>query len=119
MNALRRCTLRLDGFVSVSADWKGGRLLTKPLIFDGGALRLNFSASAAGSIRVEIQDSNGRPIKGFAREDCGPIFGDTVSRTVTWKSGANVSALAGEPVRLMLELKDADLYSFRFAPAAD
>ena len=30
--------LRLDGFVSVSASWNGGALLTKPLIFDGSQL---------------------------------------------------------------------------------
>ena len=34
---------------------------------------------------------------------------------VTWKSGADVSALSGRPVRLRFELKDADLYSLRFS----
>ena len=32
-SALRRYTLRLDGFASVSSPMKGGELLTKPLIF--------------------------------------------------------------------------------------
>ncbi|MDB4679999.1 MAG: hypothetical protein P8M30_03960 [Planctomycetaceae bacterium] len=118
-NALRRYTLRLDGFVSVSAGWKGGSLLTKPLIFAGGELQLNFSTSAAGAIHVEFQDIDGKPIEGFTREDCAVIFGDSVSRTVTWKSEANVSALEGQPIRLLFELKDADLYSFRFVPGPE
>jgi hypothetical protein len=113
-SALRRYTLRLDGFVSASADWKGGQLLTKPLTFEGNRLELNFATSAGGEVRVEIQDANGKPVEGFALDDCPPQFGDSVEKTVTWSSGANLAELAGKPVRLLFELKDADLYAFRF-----
>ena len=41
-------------------------------------------------------------------------YGDQIDRVVSWKSGTDVSQLAGKPVRLKVELKDADLYSFRF-----
>ena len=58
---LRRYSLRLDGFASVRADYDGGEMLTKPLKFAGGQLLLNFSTSAAGGIRVEIQDADGKP----------------------------------------------------------
>tara|TARA_Y100000588_G_scaffold87679_3_gene93491 strand:- start:12159 stop:13667 length:1509 start_codon:yes stop_codon:yes gene_type:complete len=111
---LRRYTLRMDGFVSASAGWKGGQLLTKPLVFDGTALEINFSTSAAGSLRIEIQDQQGTPIDGFRLSDCPVMFGDTIDRRVTWTGGAALSALAGKAVRLCFELKDADLYSFRF-----
>ena len=43
-------------------------------------------------------------------------FGDTVDRTVTWKQGADVSSLAGKPVRLRFVLQDADLYAYQFTP---
>ena len=46
---LRRYTLRLDGFVSLAAPLKGGEVSTKPLIFTGSALTLNFATSAAGA----------------------------------------------------------------------
>ncbi len=115
-NALRRYTLRLDGFVSVHAPLSGGDLLTRPLIFAGERLTLNFASSAAGDIRVEIQDAaDGQPLAGFALDDCPPIFGDTLARTVTWTAGGDVSQLAGRPVRLRFQLRDADLYSFQFA----
>lgn len=114
-NQLRRYSLRLDGFVSVSAGWKGGRLLTRPLVFDGDQLEINFATSAAGSLRVEIQDLHGNPVKGLALADCAEVFGDSVSRRVTWNSDAKLSALAGKPLRLQFELKDADLYSFQFS----
>lgn len=111
---LRRYTLRLDGFVSISAPYAGGELLTRPVIFSGRHLELNFSSSAAGGIRVELCDLEGRPIPGCSLDDCVPIFGDTVARTIAWKQGSDLSSLAGRPVRLRFELKDADLFSFRF-----
>ena len=112
---VRRHTLRVDGIVSATADLKGGTLLTKPLTFDGPQLELNFATSAAGSIRVEIQRDDGKPIDGFTLADCAEIFGDTTARSVVWKDSSSVAALAGKPVRLLFELKGADLYSWRFA----
>jgi len=113
--SFRRYTLRQDGFVSATAGWKGGRLQTKPVVFDGTQLELNFATSAAGSIRVEIQDSDGKPLDGYSLADCPEIFGDTIARTVVWKDDSkDVSLLAGKSVRLLFELKDADIYSFRF-----
>jgi len=113
-SALRRYTLRLDGFVSVNAPMSGGRLLTKPFLFKGKELSVNFSTSALGSIRVEIQDANGKAYPGFALDDCPPVFGDTIDRTVTWNNGSDLSALEGKTVRLLYEIKDGDLYSFYF-----
>lgn len=114
-NRLRRYTLRVDGFVSVQAPMAGGELVTKPLKFAGDSLELNFSASAAGSVRVELQDTDGNPIPARSLDDCHTIIGDELARTVTWAGGTDVSALAGTPVRLRFALHDADLYSFRFA----
>jgi hypothetical protein len=54
-------------------------------------------------------------VAGFALADCPEIFGDTLARDVTWKRGADLARLAGKPVRLRFEFKDADLYAFRFA----
>lgn len=116
-SAMRRYTLRLDGFVSVQGGWKGGELLTKPLTFRGQELRLNLATSAAGSIRVEIQDADGTVVPGYALEDCEEVFGDAIDRPVVWKNGTDVSQLTGKAVRLRMVIKDADLYSFRFGAA--
>ncbi len=113
-NSLRRYTMRLDGFVSVNAPSSGGELVTKSLTFSGDALTLNFATSAAGDIRVEIQDADGSPLAGFTLDDCPPIFGDSLERAVTWNANGDVSRLAGKPLRLRFVLRDADLYSFRF-----
>lgn len=111
---MRRYTVRLDGFVSVNAPLSGGTLVTKPITFAGDRLKINYATSAAGSIRVEIQDADGKPIEGFALKDCPEIYGDTVAQVVHWKAGAQVTQLAGRPIRLKFVMKDADLYSLRF-----
>ncbi len=113
-STVRRYTLRLDGFVSVQAPMSGGELVTKPVRFTGRQLRLNFSTSAAGSVRVELQDEAGRPLLGFSLEDCPPLFGDSVERPVSWRSGTDVGALAGQAVRLRIVLQDADVYAYQF-----
>ena len=112
--SLRRYTLRLDGFVSAQAPMSGGELITKPLTFAGKTLSLNFATSAAGSLRVELQDVRGNPLPGYSFDDCDDLFGDTVDRTVTWKRTSDVSALVGRAVRMRFVLRDADLFAFQF-----
>lgn len=111
---LQRCTLRLDGFASLHADYAGGEMTTKPFIFAGKALHMNLSTGAAGSVAVEIQDADRKPLPGFALEDCKALSYDDIDRVIAWKTGSDVSALAGKPIRLRWVLKDADVYSFRF-----
>ncbi|MEA3402776.1 MAG: hypothetical protein U9R79_16165 [Armatimonadota bacterium] len=112
--SIRRYTLRIDGFVSVEVPLSGGELLTRPVVFEGEELIINVSTSAAGSVRVELQDELGMAIPAFALDDCPRIFGDEIERPVQWGEEANLAELAGTPVRLRFELADADLYSFRF-----
>ncbi len=111
---LHRYSLRLDGFVSARAAYAGGELLTKPLTFTGDRLNLNFSTSAVGSIRVEIQDEAGQAAPGFSAAECVELIGNFIDRTVRWKDDNDVSALVGKTVRLRFVMRDADLYSFRF-----
>lgn len=111
---LRRYTLRLDGFVSAHAPMSGGEVVTKPLLFHGRHLALNFATSAAGEVRVEVQDAGGQPMAGFALSDCPPLFGDTIDRVVSWNRGSDIAILAGRPIRLRFVLKDADVYAYQF-----
>ena len=111
---VRRFTYRVDGFVSVRASAQGGHLVSKPLLFSGRKLVVNFATSHQGSLAVELQDAEGKPIPGFTLADCLPLNGDEIEKTVAWKGGADVSPLAGKSVRLRFDLKDADVFSFRF-----
>ena len=111
---LRRARLRTDGFVSVHADYGGGEFATRPIVFRGGALILNYATSAVGSVQAEIQDGDGQALPGFALEDAAEIYGDEIEHAVAWKGGSDLARLSGRPVRLRFVMKDADLYSIRF-----
>ena len=113
---VRRYTTRIDGFVSIHAKEPGGILITKPFTFSGRKLSLNFATSAAGAIRVELEDAAGHALPGFSLGESDELFGDTLDRTVTWNGRSDVSGLAGKPVRLRVSLIGADLYSFVVAP---
>ncbi len=92
----------------------GGELTTKPLKFTGRRLSLNYATSAAGNMRVELQDSAGQPISGFSLADADELFGDTIDQKAAWKNSTDVSRLAGQEVRLHFVLRDGDLFSFQF-----
>ena len=76
-------------------------------------LALNFATSAAGGIRVEIQDVDGQPCEGFSLADCNELIGNELDRVVRF-AGGELAAMAGRPVRLRFVLRDADLFSLRF-----
>ncbi len=111
---LRRYSLRLDGFAAAVAPYVGGELVTKPLTFAGKELALNFATSAAGGVRVELQDATGKPLPGFTLADSVETIGNEINRVVRWKAGSDVSGLAGKPIRVRFVMKDARLYSFQF-----
>ena len=110
----RRYTIRLDGFVSLHAPLVGGELITKPIVFTGHQLSVNYSTSAAGSLYVELQDLAGKPLSGFTQQNCLEHYGDSTQQVIRWKSGTDVSTLAGKPIRIRFILKDGDLFSYQF-----
>ena len=111
---IRRYTLRTDGFVSMQAGFNGGEFTTHPMRFEGSELELNYSTSAVGSVRVEVQDMDGNAFPGYSLEECPEKFGDEIEGVIAWNSGGRLGNLAGRPIRLRVALKDANLYAFRF-----
>ena len=111
---LHRYSMRLDGFSSLSAPYKGGEMITKPFTFSGHELEINYSTSAAGEIRFELQDEKGLPIPGFTLEESQPVIGNEISRVVKWKEGSDLQSLVSKIVLLKVQMKDADLFSIRF-----
>jgi hypothetical protein len=89
-------------------------MITKPFSFDGDQLSLNFSTSAAGEIKVEIQDENGSVIPGFSADDCAIIIGNEIDKNVSWGKDKDLNTLKGKIIRLRIIMKDADLYALKF-----
>ncbi len=112
---LRRLAVRPHGFVSLHADYAGGQCITKPLIFNGRELHLNCATSAAGFIKVEIQDETGVPLNGFSLDDAGIYFGDNLDAQMAWRGNADLAHLRGRPVRFRFVMRDADIFALRTA----
>ncbi len=112
--ALRRYTLRADGFVSLCFGGQPQTAITTPFTFVGSRLALNLSTAATTNGFVELLDADGAPIDGFTAADCDPIFGDRLDYVVSWNGSPDVSKLAGKPIKLRFGFADADLYAYQF-----
>lgn len=110
--------LRRDGFASMEAKDSEGVLTTRPVKFSGRHLFVNV-ADAQGELRVEILDGEGKAIAPFTKENCLAVSVDKTLQQVNWKGGADLSKLAGQPVRLRFHVKNGALYSFWISPDAD
>ena len=111
---LRRFTYRPDGLVALTAGSESGEAITRPIRFEGRRLIVNTRTARSGTIRVELQDADGRPLSGFALSDAKPLRGDELAATIAWSNGSDVSTQAGNSLRVRFVLQDAMLYSLRF-----
>ncbi|MEO6788172.1 MAG: hypothetical protein ABI318_18770, partial [Chthoniobacteraceae bacterium] len=76
----------------------------------GTDLTVNYRAAPGGSVRVELQDADGKPVEGFHLDDCEPLTGDRVNAVVKGKGNSPFKARSsGIEVRFVL--RDADLFS--------
>lgn len=103
---LQRYVMREDGLASVGAGYGGGSVVTPWFRYRGRRLELNFATSAAGMVKVSLEDERGQVVA-ESRE----MVGDFVSREVPW---GDVGEWAGKVVRLRVQMKDADVYALRF-----
>lgn len=110
-----RLVQRLDGFVAAEADYAGGTMTTKPLIFEGDRLRLNIDTGATGYAQVGILDENGAPIPGYSVDECVYINGDFLSAPVEWMSkGTDLRFLAGKKVQVVFRMRGAKVFAMQF-----
>lgn len=113
--AICLAVLRRDGFVSLDAGTNGGQLITVPFTFSGDRLMLNVVVRRGGHARAEVLDGNSQTISGFSLADCKPLHGNHTSSEIHWQNGSEMSGLAGQPIRLRIDLNNAELYSFWFS----
>jgi hypothetical protein len=109
------------GYVANNKLISGVATVALPVVEEWGdaMLLLNASTSAAGSIRCEIRDDAGVAIPGYSLAECKTLYGDDIELPVVWTGGAELKSLAGRTISLHFELKDADLFAYRFGqPAA-
>jgi len=97
-------------FGCVSADARGGFLLTGPLVPEAAGLTVNYATSAAGALSAAATNPEGEPLDGFGFEDCGELYGNEIEKEIRW-GGKSLDALRGRVIRLRFMLRDARLYA--------
>ena len=107
--------LRRDGFASMDAVDSEGTLTTRPVRFSGKYLFVNADAKA-GELTAELLDADGQVIAPYARSRCTPLRADKTLQPVRWQGATDLSALAGEPVKLRFHLRKGRLYAFWVSP---
>ena len=68
---------------------------------------LNFDGGAGGWLRVEVLDESGQAV-----QVSEAVMGNGVCKEVNWQEP--IGKLAGTPVRLRFEMRDARLYALQF-----
>ncbi|MBC7818202.1 MAG: hypothetical protein IAG10_15045 [Planctomycetaceae bacterium] len=112
-HAIGLATLRLDGFVGLSAGENEGTVVTKPFKLEGNKLLVNVDAHA-GEASVEVLDEAGQPLAGYSGDEVVPVTNlDDLRWQPQWKKHTDLSALRNKAVRLKFRLRDAKLYSFQ------
>ena len=97
--------------LSVNSAADGGIVTTKPFLFLGDTLLLNADAKG-GEIVVEALDAEGKPIKGFGRQEAIPLSSDSVRHSLRWQDQKDLHQLQGRPVRLRFHMRSARIFSF-------
>lgn len=108
-NRVRRFVYRIDGFVALHAGDMAGTMRSKPLIFDGIQLRLNYRTQDDGYVKVRIRDLSD-PKNQIVSE---PLVGDKIDAVVVWNAD-QLSEFSGSPIELQIELHRADVFSYKF-----
>jgi hypothetical protein len=109
-----RWVQRVDGFVSVNTANEEGTARTTHVKVTGGRLLLNLDTGALGELRVALLDHDGRPLPGFAAEQCEPVQINATGAVVRWQGTTDLSTLVGRDVQLEFRSRRTKLYSFRF-----
>ncbi len=103
--------LRRDGFYSMDAGASQGVLTTRPVQFSGNHFFVNVN-DPQGALRVEALDSTGNVIQPFSAANSSVISTNKTLQEVTWNGAADLSSLAGSPVKFRFYLTSGELYSF-------
>ncbi|MCH2376229.1 MAG: hypothetical protein MK538_18755, partial [Planctomycetes bacterium] len=101
--AISLAVLRRDGFVSLDAGSKGGKVVTKSFTAPAGRLFVNVYAPH-GKLNVAALDVDGNVL---ARSKS--ITGDLARHEVTWRQG---KLTAGSQAQLQFQLENGEFYSY-------
>ena len=106
--------MRLDGFCSLKTYARDGLLRTKALIPRSKEFSINVLTTAHTAVRVRLLDGeSAEPIPGYDWEQSAPISGDRLFAPVRWTDREDLAELVGKPVRIEIQMREAQLFAIR------
>jgi hypothetical protein len=103
---------RKDGWVALKPAEQAGELVTKVLLA-GEHLAINARTKSGGHVRVEVLDAESHPLPDFSGTNAASFTGDSVNAQLAWKHGTQAT-LPRQPVRLRIQLDQADLFALHW-----
>jgi hypothetical protein len=79
--------------------------------FNHTAERITVDADINGRLQAELRDPYGRPLEGFALNDCAPVVGDAPEHVLRWADGKTSAEYRYDVVSLRIEVEDGVVYS--------
>ncbi len=105
--------MRLDGFCSLrSVPNSSGWFITKREPMLSPRIRINAKTGKEGRIDAELLDRNNKVIPGFARKECTPFRGDSVSHELAWNHREFPERSKYPDVKIRFYLEDAEIFSY-------
>jgi len=104
--------LRLDGFCSMRATAREGRLVSRRERLARPKVTINARVDPGGYVTAELLDRHNAVIPGFSRAECVPFAGDSVRHVLTWKTAELPAPFLATDKKIRFILKAADLYSY-------
>lgn len=102
--------LRRDGFASLDGT---GTVSTRKMMVEEDRKYLFVNVNApSGTLKAEILDKDGNPVKGYTMEECLGVSGNTTKAMVEWKNGSDVSFLNGQVFQIRFSMENGEFYSF-------
>lgn len=122
--SIAMATLPEDRWVGLLAGPDQATIVTRPMIFAGSKLLIDIDASNPQDrgktrrnfdeceLKAQLLDQSGGVIEGFTLERSKTLL-ESGKHEMSWE-GADLSRLAGKPVRLRLAQRNCALYSIQF-----
>lgn len=106
-------SIRKDGFCALYGENEGGIIYTKPFLFEGDDIILNYDAKE-GEISIEITDQHGNPFKNFNHSNCLSFKNNQQTNGKLRYINSDLNELIGKKIRFKIQLNNAMLFSMRF-----
>jgi hypothetical protein len=111
--------MRLDGFAGMAVDNVAVQRYKQPAALQTQALRImndGLELNIKGhlqSAKVALLDESLKPVEGYDISDSLPIDEDSVRAAVRWKDRADISAIKGRDVHVLIKLEAGSIYAIR------